>query len=215
MAIDRRPPMPARPQAYSPRETRPPWPCSHSCRWPERTASPPPGARTVIDRSIQCAAPDWRRASAQISRAAWRRSRLGRAPRGGSLLGVELPLPFGGSIQLPRTVCFETLAIERRLIRRRLRSRPHFNTIDRARRQAQFATRAALDENGVHVLGGTDDGVLRAGREAACAADAAGFVDPRDPRRGFRPMDRIQGLHGPTREFGQGRDRCAAARRTL
>src|SRR5260370_20963571 len=154
--------MPAEPRAYSRRETTPPWPCSRSCRWPERTGSPPPEARTVIGSSIQCAAPDWLRATAQISRAAWRRSWLGCASRRGSFLGIEFPLPFGRPIQQPRSVRFETHAIERRLIRRGLRSRPHFNAIDRTGRQAQLATRAALGKNGGHVLGGTDDGVHRA-----------------------------------------------------
>src|SRR5882724_681171 len=207
--------MPAEPRAYSRRETTPPWPCSRSYRWLERTGSPPPGARTVIGNSTQCAAPDWPRATAQISRAALRRSWLGHTSRCGSLLDVEFPLPFGGPVQQPRSMRFETHAIERRLIRRGLRLRPHFNTIDRAGRQAELAARAALCQNGVHVLGGTDDGVHRAGRETACAADAAGFIDPRDPRRGFHPMDRIQGLHGPTRECGQGRNGCAAARGAL
>jgi len=168
-----------------------------------------------IGSSIRCAAPDWLRAGAQISRAVWPRSRPGRAPRRGSFLGVELPLPFGGPSQQACAMRFESPAIERRLIRCGFRSRPHFDAIDRARRQAQFTARAALDENGVHVFCGPDDGVHRTGRKAARAADAAGFVDPRDPRRTFRSVNRVQGLHGPAREFGQRDDGCVAARRAL
>src|SRR5271157_1936334 len=106
-------------------------------------------------------------------------------------------------------------AIEFGLVHGGRRCRTHLDAIDRAWRQTQLAARAPIDENGVQVLGGADDGVHGAGRQAARTADAPRFIDPRDARRRLRAVRRIQGVKLAAQQLRQCADRGAAARRAL
>jgi hypothetical protein len=56
----------------------------------------------------------------------------------------------------------------------------HFNTTRWARRQAQFAARAARTDDGVQQLGSTDNGVIRARLDAVRTANTVSFADLRD-----------------------------------
>ena len=138
-----------------------------------------------------------------------------REARRGGFLRVEFTLPLGGVMLQTGAVCCKALPIQSCLVRHRGRSRTHLDAIDRTRRQAQLATSAALGEDGVQVFSGADDGVDRAGRQTASAADASGFVDPGNAGRGFHAMERVQRLHGPAQKLRQSLYGLGAAGRAL
>jgi hypothetical protein len=133
----------------------------------------------------------------------------------GRFLGVEFALTFQGSVPLSGAMSIESRPVQHRLVRRGFRSRPHFDAIDRAGRQAQLASRAAIGQNGVHVFGGAYDGVHRARRETTRAPDTARFVDPSDARWGFHAMYRIQVQKGSIQKGRQGQNGGITAGRTL
>jgi hypothetical protein len=140
---------------------------------------------------------------------------LSRVAPNGRLLGVEFALPIQGAIPLSSGVGKESRAVQRRLVLARVRSWPHLDAIDRAGRQAQLATGAAIGQNRMHVFRGADDGVHRARREATRASDAARFIDPRHARRGVYPMRRIQCLNRPVQQRRERENGGGASWRTL
>jgi hypothetical protein len=133
----------------------------------------------------------------------------------GRFLGVEFALTFQGPVPLSGAMGIESRPVQHRLVRGGFRSRPHFDAIDRAGRQAQLASRAAIGQNGMHIFGGAYDGVHGTGCETTRAPDAARFVDPSDARWGLHAMDRIQVQKGSIQKGRQSQNGGIAAGRTL
>jgi hypothetical protein len=86
----------------------------------------------------------------------------------------------------------------------------HVDAFDRAGGQAQFATGALLGDDRVHLLGGADDGIDRAGLDAQRAADAGVLVDDRHLLRLFLGFQR---LDFAAEQVGQALHAFHAARR--
>ena len=98
----------------------------------------------------------------------------------------ETLLGLGGFVQTSLAQ-FVTRAIGTRPLSRRVTvmaaargCRTQLDAVDGAGRQAQFATRAVVRNYRVHSLGCTDNRIDGTGGQAACAADAALLVDPRN-----------------------------------
>ena len=68
----------------------------------------------------------------------------------------------------------------------------HVNAIDRAGGHAQIAARALGDDHCVHLFGGAENGIHRAGLNAFGAADAFGLANESDPALPVRAMGNIQ-----------------------
>ena len=90
----------------------------------------------------------------------------------------------------PRPVAFEVACTPFIIVagqvtddRQNVSKRAHLDTVDRAGRNTQVATGALVDNHGVHQLGGTHNGVHRAGLDAFGTADAFALADIGDLRR--------------------------------
>ena len=71
----------------------------------------------------------------------------------------------------------------------------------------------SVGDDRVHALARPDDGIGRAGIEAARAADAGRLVDPRDERRRLAAASRIERLRRAAEQGGEFVDQPGAARR--
>lgn len=80
---------------------------------------------------------------------------------------------------------------------------PHFDAIDRARRQAEVAAGAEICDDGVHAFASTDDGIDRTGLDALDAADAGFLKNERDARWLLFAMGGIERLGRAAQQFGQ------------
>jgi len=88
----------------------------------------------------------------------------------------------------------------------------HLDAIDRARRDAQLASRAEVRNHRMHALRRADDRIDGAGVDAKRAAYAAALVDDRDTRRPVRAAARVQRGGSLTRQRGEQDDRGVASR---
>ena len=164
----------------APRPTVSGWP--FNTRSPALTHSSPSGPRCccsgmikVLGRERHAAAHRWTAFSFPVDGSRRRNPRSGLfkggeqikhvAPRGSlapDRLHVPLPVGSGGG------------------------DRSHFNTVGRARGDAQIAAGAEVGDDGVHGAGGADDGVHRAGLNARCSRCSW-------PRRYRPPYARLSG----------------------
>ena len=71
----------------------------------------------------------------------------------------------------------------------------------------------SVRDDRVHALARPDDGIGRAGIEAARAADAGRLVDPRNERRRFLAASRVERLRRPAEQGREVVDQLRAARR--
>ena len=91
-------------------------------------------------------------------------------------------------------------------------ARSQHDAVHRARRNAKFAACTAVFQHHVQLALCTDDGIDRAGRQAACATDAALRVDPHHLRRGLHATTRVQRQRGRVEQFGETLDGVTATR---
>lgn len=109
----------------------------------------------------------------------------------GVCIGLAFSSCTGGFVSHPGRFgflfrpCVPARAIARHVFQR--------DTVYRARRNTQLATRAIAFYDGVHALVATDDAIYRARLDAQRAAYAPCFVDPGHASRNFRAMCRIEG----------------------
>ena len=101
----------------------------------------------------------------------------------------------------------------RQRLGRQARRRDHVDAVHGACGHAKLATVAVRGDDRVHALARADDGVGRAGLEAARAADAGGLVDPGDARRRLEPAGRVEGHGGAVEQRRELVDQRGAARR--
>src|SRR2546421_2990040 len=113
----------------------------------------------------------------------------------------------------------EALAIEARCGRGRrvgnAASRHHHDAVHRAGCHAQFAARAQLGDDCVHLLACADDGVDGAGGQTLHAPDAGILVDQREQRRTFDAVHGIERTRFTTKQRRESNDRRRAAGRAL
>ena len=93
------------------------------------------------------------------------------------------------------------------------RSVNHLDAVDRARCDAELASRAEVRQHRVHAFRGTEDRIDRAGVDAKRAPDAALLVDDRDAKRLVHAAGSIERSSRSSRKPRKQRDRGFAAGR--